>query len=954
MAGDIHRSHAWTSYSGYNLAYLLEQYEAYSEDPLQVEEEYRRWFEEAGPPPAEMQSERARELQGNPLSTSYPELVKKIADQAERTRSLGHLFARLDPLGLNRQRNSLEDEELELEPSDLEMAKQLPAHYVLEQPPGSIQHAQDALAYLRKVYTGTIAYEFAHIFANRERAWFREQIESEQWPPVLSTEEKKSLLERLVQVHELEDYLQHTFVGQKRFSIEGNDVLVPMLDELIRCSQAEGTRKMLLGMAHRGRLNVLAHVLKKPYSTIFSEFYYASGSSQLQASPDEEEKKHLGWTGDVKYHLGASCTYGDDFEIVLANNPSHLEYVNPIVEGMTRAAQERRDEAGMPKQKLNEAVTVILHGDAAFIGEGIVPETLNFNRLEGYRNGGTIHFIVNNGLGFTTQPIEARSTHYASDVAKGFDIPVLHVNADDPEACMAAVRLACQYRNSFHKDIVIDLIGYRRHGHNEMDDPSATQPRLYEKVNQHPPVSKRYAEWLSKQGVLDTSEVSGMREQAQSSLKKAYEEMKELDPSSWREVLIEEGMSKLESASAFQELKQPKKMSLEQLAQWNEELLDIPDHIEVYPKLRKILERRRKMLESDGKVDWGLAEALAFASILSEGIPIRMSGQDSQRGTFAHRHAVLHDIQSREQYVPLQHLSTAKASFILYNSPLSEAAVLGYEYGYQQIASEALVLWEAQFGDFGNAAQVIIDQFISSGLAKWKQYSNIVLLLPHGYEGQGPEHSSARLERFLHMSAEGNWIVANVSTSAQYFHLLRRQAEQSGTRRARPLIVMSPKSLLRSRRAAADPNELINSSFKKLYEDPLLGSDREQVTRLILCSGKVAVDLQEAIEEHESDWSWLHIVRVEQLYPFPMAELEEFLQELPALKEMVWVQEEPQNMGAWRFVQPHLNILAPEDVKVQSISRPPRSSTASGYAAVHENEQKQMIADALQLNRDGK
>jgi 2-oxoglutarate dehydrogenase E1 component len=792
-----------------------------------------------------------------------------------------------------------------------------------------------------------MAYQFTHVHNSEERNWLNYMVESGTIHHKLSKEKRVSLLKRLIETEEFEKFLNRTFPGQKRFSIEGIDMMIPMIDEIIYQSVHDGIQNVNIGMAHRGRLNVLAHVLGKPYEVIFSEFYHAPDKSLV---PSEGSIGiNYGWTGDVKYHMGADREYDEEDTIharlTLANNPSHLEFVNPVVEGYTRAAQEDRGRPGYPKQDVTKALAILVHGDAAFPGEGIVAETLNFNRLRGYHTGGTIHIIANNQLGFTTESSDARSTRYASDLAKGFEIPIVHVNADDPEACLAAVHFAYQYRRRFRKDFLIDLIGYRRFGHNEMDDPAATQPEMYAKIKNHPSVRVSYAKALQSAGVVTPDKVKEMEEQVQERLRKALQKAKENGNPE-----LEGMMSPSQSVpSEVSPLKTA--VPVETLREINRELLKTPEGFRVYPKLERVLKRRARALDGEGKVDWALAETLAFATILRDGTPIRITGQDTERGTFAHRHLILHDPETGQSFSPLHRISQAKASFAIYNSPLSEASVLGFEYGYNVFAPETLVLWEAQYGDFANAGQVIIDQFISAGRAKWKQRSSLVLLLPHGYEGQGPEHSSARLERFLQLAAENNWTVANLSKAVQYFHILRRQAALTGKEEARPLVIMSPKSLLRNERTESHGSAFEKGRFMKVLEQPGLPESADQVKRLILCSGKVAIDLETELESHPHRRDGLHILRVEQLYPFPRNEIEDVIQRLPNLKEILWVQEEPRNMGAWSYMEPRIRAVAPEGVDVEYVGRPERSSPAEGLPDMHHIEQKRILTEALDLGQ---
>ena len=649
----------------------------------------------------------------------------------------------------------------------------------------------DALPQLRETYCGTIAYEIEHIASHRQRMWLREKIESGAFRAPLSDDEKRKLLRRLTQVDSLERFMHKAYLGQKQFSIEGLDMTVPMLDEMIQLSATAGAREVVLGMAHRGRLNVLAHNLGRAYETIFREFEGASSIEAVTTIPQ-------GGTGDVKYHHGAQGTYqleGDGSIIVrLESNPSHLEYVSPVVEGATRAVQTSR-KGPHASLDTNAAIPIILHGDAAMPGQGVVSETLNLQALDGYTVGGTLHIIQNNQVGFTTDPDDSRSTRWASDIAKGFDVPIIHVNADDVEACVSAVRLAFAFRQEFGHDVLIDLIGYRRFGHNEADEPAYTQPEMAAIIKGKTPVRDLFAAQLVEQGVMTQEETDALAQEIWDSLSRRHKELKEDLASAGAEQPT--GGYELDR-SPSPEVKTA--VDAEVLHGLNDDLLRVPEGFTIHPKLVKQLERRRETVGPDGGIDWAQAEALAFASLLTEGTPVRLTGQDSERGTFSQRHLVLHDAKTGQRISPIQSLPDAKAPMELHNSPLSEIACLGFEYGYSMEAPETLVLWEAQFGDFVNSAQVIIDQFIVSALSKWGQTTRLTLLLPHGYEGSGPEHSSARLERFLILAAEGNIRVANLTTPAQYFHLLRRQARVA---KQRPLVIMTPKSLLRMPQATS-------------------------------------------------------------------------------------------------------------------------------------------------------
>ncbi|MFD2613920.1 2-oxoglutarate dehydrogenase E1 component [Paenibacillus gansuensis] len=941
----------WQSYFGPNMGYIQEQYELYRSNPEAVVPEYRDLFDRYGEPPqmessfADNGASAAAVQTGRTPSLNDATLIKKAVAAgklASKIRAFGHLAANLDPLGIEMKPDVklINLDSFGLKPSDLE---EIPADWVWEGSPVPLSNGWEAIQKLQEVYSGTIAYEFSHVHNEEERTWLTKQAESVIPTSKLSKEERHKLLTRLLEAEQFEDFLQRTFVGAKRFSVEGNDVLVALLDEVVHELANDGAKHILMGMAHRGRLNVLAHVLGKPYSKIFSEFHHGP-NQQLMSSEGAAGINH-GWTGDVKYHLGAnrSIPTGETAEtrLTLANNPSHLEYVNPVVAGFTRAAQEDRSNPGYPAQQMEAAASIIMHGDAAFSGEGIVAETLNFNNLKGFSVGGTVHIIINNKIGFTTESTDSRSTHYASDLAKGFEIPIVHVNADDPEACIAAARMAAEYRTLFKKDFLIDLIGYRRYGHNETDDPSTTQPLVYKKVNSHPTVSRIYTEKLLQQQLITSEEAEQLKNEVVGRLKAAYEEMKQQDKGSGDApfTLVTD-----EEASA----ETPTAVPAETLRSINRGLLSWPENFKVYPKLQRILERRASALDEGQKVDWGHAETLAFASILADGKPIRITGQDAERATFAHRNLVLHDADTGALFCPLHQLPEAKASFAIHNSALSEAGVLGYEYGYNVFSPETLVIWEAQYGDFVNCAQVLIDQFISAGRSKWSQKSSLVMLLPHGYEGQGPEHSSARLERFLQLSGQENWTVANLSSSAQYFHLLRRQAASMNSENVRPLIVMAPKSLIRNPRAASDAALFSEGGFQPVIEQPGLGSKPEKVERLVLSTGKVAVDLEDAMEKAEGqNFDWLHLARVEQLYPLPAKEISAIISKFPKLKEIVWVQEEPRNMGSWSFMEPRIRELAPKGVDVSYIGRPERSSPATGYQQVHALEQQNIMSRTL-------
>ena len=861
-------------------------------------------------------------------ATSIDDIKQVAAAMAlvKAHRHFGHMAARLDPLG------SAPPGDPALDPGPLGLTPEAMGRIPSEVLRIYVQGKTLAEAYpnLHDIYCGTIAYEVEHIGSHEQRVWLRQVIESGLHRKRQSSEAKKKLFTRLTAVEALEKFLHRAYLGQKRFSIEGLDVMVPMLDLTIELAGTNGARDVVIGMAHRGRLNVLAHTVGLPYETIFAEF---EGGRHVEETLTPE-----GGTGDVKYHHGAKGTtrtaFGKTVTISLSPNPSHLEAVNPVVEGRARAEQTSR-QGTEAHHDGTIAVPVLIHGDAAFPGQGGVAETFNLARLAGYATGGTIHLIGNNQIGFTTDPREGRSTDYSSDLAKGFDAPIIHVNADDPEAALAAVRLAMMYREKFRNDVVIDVVGYRRHGHNEGDEPAYTQPMMYERIKQTPTVREKYAAQLAQEGVVDQAA-------AQAEWDAAYARLQEVQQVLKASLAAGTGGEEPRRISQQTAAEPETAVRAELLATLNEQLLAVPESFTPNAKLKKQLDRRRDTLGPSGGIEWAQAEALAFASLLAEGLPIRLTGQDSARGTFSQRHLVLHDATNGRRYAPMQHLPGARAPFELHNSPLSELACMGFEYGYAVAAPEALVLWEAQYGDFANGGEVIIDQFIISGLAKWGQTSRLTLLLPHGYEGQGPEHSSARLERFLALGAEGNIRIANCTTPAQYFHLLRRQARHGDMR---PLVVFTPKSLLRLPAATSRLEELTGGRFRAVLDDPGTADRRDAVTRLVLCSGKIYYDLLASPARAAA--AHVAIARVELLYPFPVADLTELVRRYPKLTEVVWVQEEPRNMGPRKFMLPKLRDLTPTGITIKDVSRPERASPAEGYPAAHQAEQARIAKEAL-------
>jgi len=842
-------------------------------------------------------------------------------------RTHGYLNAKLDPLGTDPIGDpALHPKSVGLTP---EIMQRIPAAVLGVYVEGDT--LADALPHLQEMYCGTIAYEIEHIANHKERVWLRQLIESGVHRRLMTSDRKLSTLRSLIRATALEEFLHRTYLGQKRFGIEGLEMLVPVLETAIDLAASQGAREVVMGMAHRGRLNVLTHILGVPYESLLAEF---------EGGHDTHDTLATGrGTGDVKYHYGASGVFegrhGEKVDVILMPNPSHLEAVNPVVEGHVRASQTNRS-GNRIEHSSNRVVPILMHGDAAFAAQGVIAETFNLAGLAGYHTGGTLHIITNNQIGFTTNQSEARSTDFASDLAKGFDVPILHVNADDPEACFAAVQLTMMYRDKFAKDSVINLVGYRRYGHNEGDEPRYTQPMMYARIDQHPPVKDLYARSLIDEGVISDEDVERETERAYEDLRQAHERAKTRKE-------VEARPEPMRLSGEWTAVAEPEtRVSLEMLRDINTQLAYIPSGFSVNRKLLKQMERRGQVFEDGGPIDWARAEALALGSLLVEGIPLRMVGQDTERGTFSQRHLTLHDSETGYTYTPIKSLGNSTAPFELHNSPLSEYAALGFEYGYSVAAPETLVMWEAQFGDFANSAEVIIDQFIIAGLAKWGETSRLMLLLPHGYEGQGPEHSSARLERYLALGAEGNIRVANCSTPAQYFHLLRRQARHI---QLRPLILMTPKSLLRYPRAVSQVADLTEGKFNYVLDDPTYSHPPESVTRIVFCSGKVYYDAIAASAREAA--THVVIARIELLYPFPEDAVSELIGRYPNVREIVWLQEEPVNMGARKWVIPQLQELKPEWASIRYVARPERSSPAEGYLAKHRAEQARLVAAVL-------
>lgn len=930
-------------FHGPNAGYIIELYARYQEDPNAVDAQAQALFAQWAPQEITPLQQNGV-LQTVEISDVVPDNVQlgkamAVANLAQAIREYGHLAANTNPLTPPTSDPSIDPNYHGLSAADL---RQLPSSLVGGPIPEKTGNAYEAIDMLREVYCRGAGYDYDHLTNPEEREWLREAAESRRFRQAFDPDGDNAirLLKRLIKIETFEQYLHKTFVGKKRFSIEGLDMMVPVLDEIIGRAIDLNVKSVLIGMAHRGRLNVLAHVLNKPYADILREFKDPISDIQINASG------YLGKTGDVKYHKGARRSLRG-LQINIAANPSHLELVNPVVSGMARAAGSKIDAPGAPFFDPDAALPIQIHGDAAFPGQGTVAETLNFANLGGFTNGGTIHIIANNQVGFTTNPNSSRSTRYASDLAKGFKIPIVHVNANDPITCLEVARLAIYYRQLFNKDFLIDLIGYRRFGHNEGDEPRFTQPVKYETVDSMPTVLEMWTDTLVKMGFITQEEKDGWVQQAFNRIQQTYEsldlETPEEDPT--------DQVHRPEPGIAG---RTPSAVPAEQLTGLHKALMTFPDHFNLHPRLKRVVRRRMEALDDpDAKtIDWGTAEQLALASILADGTPVRMTGEDIKRGTFSHRHAVYFDSENGADYTPLQALPQSEASFEIHNSPLTESAIIGFEYGYNTERPDCLVIWEAQFGDFINGAQMMIDEYVSSGRAKWNHTPSLVLLLPHGYEGQGPDHSSARLERFLQLTAEKNMRVVNCTTAAQYFHVLRRQALLL-TRDPLPLIVMAPKSLLRHPMAASSLAELAADKFYPVIDDPDV--DHKKVKRLVLCSGKVYVDLISSdLRARNMD---VAVARVEQLYPFPKEHLQALFERYPNVSEICWLQEEPRNMGAWRFMQPRLNDILPlkkgsktKVVPLNYIGRRRYASPAEGSMNFHKIKQDRIVAGAFDLN----
>lgn len=932
---------------GSNASYIEALYDAYLDNPAAVSDHWRSYFEALQHVPA-VDGSDARDVPHAPVLTSFVERAKLgpirqivanvdaelgrkrvvVQQMISAYRNIGSRWAELDPL--KRQERPVLPE---LDPvacgfseADLDITFNITSTYFGKE----TMTLRELLQSLRETYCGTLGIEYTYITDQSQKRWWQEKLESIRSKPNFSAEKKKHILERLTAAEGLERYLHTKYVGQKRFSLEGGESFIAAMDELIQCAGTSGVQEIVIGMAHRGRLNILVNTLGKSPKELFDEFEGKHGDDLV--------------AGDVKYHQGFSSDVsspGGPIHLSLAFNPSHLEIVNPVVEGSVKARQERRGDKGG-----EQVLPILVHGDAAFAGQGVVMETLNLAQTRGYGTAGTVHIVINNQIGFTTSdPRDARSTIYCTDVVKMIEAPVLHVNGDDPEAVVLATQLALEFRQTFKHDVVVDIICFRKLGHNEQDTPAMTQPLMYKKIAQHPGTRKLYADRLVAQGTTDETYgdelVKAFRMAMDAGIHTGdpvLSDYKNKFAVDWMPFLNRKWSDAADTGVPLTELKR-----------LSERITHIPDHFKLHPLVEKVLADRASMGRGEQALDWGMGEHLAFASLVSSGYPVRITGQDCGRGTFTHRHAVLHD-QNRERwdagsYVPLQNISETQAPFVVIDSVLSEEAVLGFEYGYSTADPNTLVIWEAQFGDFVNGAQVVIDQFISSGEAKWGRASGLTMMLPHGYEGQGPEHSSARPERFLQLCADHNIQVCQPTTPAQIFHLLRRQMIRLFRK---PLVIMTPKSLLRNKEAISPLSKLVSGGFETVIGDQSGAKGAKtnaNIKRLIACSGKVYYDLVNRRKEKNVDD--VAIIRVEQLYPFPHKAFAAELKKYPELAEVVWCQDEPQNQGYWTFIQHYIMENMSTGQKLAYAGRPASASPAVGYASVHNEQQKALLDTAF-------
>ncbi|MCW7504723.1 2-oxoglutarate dehydrogenase E1 component [Leptospira paudalimensis] len=911
---------------GDNVVLLEEYYKQFKEDPSSLSKDWIDFFGELERSSVSNNGSNGGGFNGNGYVNYTSTEHRKdsslsdfgIINLLNAYRRQGHLAANLDPLGINKPNREFIDLKIKaLKQSDLDTEVDSGINNL-----GKTK-LKNVIDWFEKTYCGSIGCEHYYLVNDEEREWLQNRMEPLANNEPISKKTALRLFEKLYQADSFENFLAKKFVGKKRFSLEGGETMIPMLDTLVEEAGGHKMDALVIGMAHRGRLNVLVNIIRKPAGLIFAEF---------------EEKLNPGQLGyaDVKYHLGYSnhvmTHYGKEVKLSLAFNPSHLEAVDPVIFGSVRARQEMAKD--MDRSKF---MPVAIHGDAAFAGQGVVAETLNMMNLEGYTVGGTFHIVINNQIGFTTLPSESRSTLYATDLAKGFQVPIFHVNGDDPEAAYRVTKLALEYRQKFKKDVIIDLICYRRLGHNETDEPTFTQPQMYDIIKKHPKTISLYEEKLLQRGDITKEEIQFIKDGIQQGLETSFQQAKEKDTR-----ITVDTLGGVWSRYTKEPLDSDVHTELlqQQLGGIVKAVTTLPEGFTANPKHIKVLEDRKKMGAGELPIDWGFAESLSFGSILENGFPIRLGGQDAQRGTFSHRHATLSDIMNGKKLTLLNHISDKQAKIEIVNSSLSEYSCLGFEYGYSLADPSSLVMWEAQFGDFANNAQVIFDQFISSSEIKWQRMSGLVCLLPHGYEGQGPEHSSARLERFLQLCALDNIQVANLTTPAQYFHILRRQILQSFRK---PLIIMTPKSLLRLKDAASSLEDITTGAFKKILPDPV--AKPEKVEKLLFCSGKVYYDLRKAIDAQKLEN--VAVVRIEQLYPFPENHIKQMITSYGKLKKFVWVQEEPKNQGAWFFVRDRIEAVMPENKRLHYAGRSEFPSPACGHVVTHLKEQDDLVKDAL-------
>ena len=964
---------------GTNAGFVEELYARYLNDPASVDAEWKKFFDELDDErenvlkevrgaswqrddwPVSANGELVSALDGNWPAADQKQLAEKVAARApagtseesvrkatldsiraimmiRAYRIRGHLDANVDPLNLRPQslHPELQPETYGFGPEDMD--RPIFIDYVLGLETATVREMLDIL---QRTYCGTLAVEFMHIVDPEEKAWIQERIEGPDKEVTFTEMGRSAILEKLIEAEGFERFCSVKYTGTKRFGLDGAEAIIPALEQVIKRGGALGAREVVFGMAHRGRLNVLTGVMSKPYRAVFHEF--KGGSS----TPED-----IDGSGDVKYHLGASSDRefdGNKVHLSLTANPSHLEIVDPVVLGKARAKQDQ-----LYDRDRTTVIPLLIHGDAAFAGQGVVAECLGLSGLKGHRTGGSIHIIINNQIGFTTSPINSRSSPYPSDVAKMVGAPIFHVNGDDPEAVVHAAKIATEFRQRFNKPVVLDMFCYRRFGHNEGDDPSMTQPLMYKKIKDHPTTYEIYSRRLVEEGLMTEEEVEERRKAFRAKLDEEYEAVTGFRPNKadWLDGRWS-GLSKAEGEARRGDTA----VEIETLKRVGKRIASVPDDFHIHKTIGRLFDHRNKMIETGEGIDWGMAEQLAYGTLVDEGIKVRLVGQDSERGTFAHRHSVLIDQENEDHFVPLNNISENQAEYEVVNSMLSENAVLGFEYGYSLAEPNALVLWEAQFGDFANGAQVVIDQFISSAERKWLRMSGLVMLLPHGYEGQGPEHSSARLERYLQMCAEDNMQVVNITTPMNYFHALRRQVHRNFRK---PLIVMTPKSLLRHKRCISRLEEFgPGSSFHRVLWDDAemlpdqkikLASDKE-IKRVVMCTGKVYYDLYEERERREIND--IYLLRVEQLYPFPAKSLITELSRFPQA-EIVWCQEEPKNMGAWTFMEPNiewvLDHVGARYRRAEYAGRPASASTASGLMSRHNQELNQLLSEALKID----